>query len=106
MPWTLPLGEVSGVFNCGTGRAQTFNEVAVAVANGVRASRGEAFQHVGFVADLAFNSPWVIVSTGSAGGVIVTWKEADPPAGTDTLGALNATVDGASLRTEIVAVPL
>ena len=27
-------------------------------------------------------------------GVIVTWKEADPPAGTDTLGALNATVDG------------
>jgi ADP-L-glycero-D-manno-heptose 6-epimerase len=34
--------EVSGVFNCGTGRAQTFNDVAVAVANGVRASRGEA----------------------------------------------------------------
>lgn len=33
--------EVSGIYNCGTGRAQTFNEVAVAVANGVRASRGE-----------------------------------------------------------------
>ena len=34
--------EVSGIFNCGTGRAQTFNDVAVAVANGVRESRGEA----------------------------------------------------------------
>jgi ADP-L-glycero-D-manno-heptose 6-epimerase len=33
--------EVSGVYNCGTGRAQTFNEVATAVANGVRAGRGE-----------------------------------------------------------------
>ncbi len=33
--------EVSGVFNCGTGRAQTFNDIAVAVANGVREARGE-----------------------------------------------------------------
>lgn len=33
--------EVSGVYNCGTGRAQAFNDVAVAVANGVRRSRGE-----------------------------------------------------------------
>jgi len=33
--------EVSGVYNCGTGRAQSFNEVAVAVVNTVRASRGE-----------------------------------------------------------------
>jgi len=34
--------EVSGIYNCGTGRAQTFNDVAVAVVNGVRTSRGEA----------------------------------------------------------------
>jgi len=33
--------EVSGIFNCGTGRAQTFNEVACAVVNGVHAVRGE-----------------------------------------------------------------
>ena len=33
--------ELSGIYNCGTGRAQSFNDVAVAVANGVRASRGE-----------------------------------------------------------------
>ncbi|HEU4622766.1 MAG TPA: ADP-glyceromanno-heptose 6-epimerase [Burkholderiaceae bacterium] len=30
-----------GVFNCGSGRAQPFNDVAVAVVNGVRAARGE-----------------------------------------------------------------
>jgi ADP-L-glycero-D-manno-heptose 6-epimerase len=34
--------QASGIFNCGTGRAQTFNDVAVAVVNGVRATRGEA----------------------------------------------------------------
>jgi len=33
--------EVSGIYNCGTGRAQAFNDVAMAVANGVRRSRGE-----------------------------------------------------------------
>lgn len=33
--------EVSGIFNCGTGRAQTFNEVAHAVVNGARTARGE-----------------------------------------------------------------
>jgi ADP-L-glycero-D-manno-heptose 6-epimerase len=33
--------ELSGVFNCGTGRAQSFNDVALAVVNTVRASRGE-----------------------------------------------------------------
>jgi ADP-L-glycero-D-manno-heptose 6-epimerase len=32
----------SGIFNCGTGRAQAFNDVAAAVVNGVRAARGEA----------------------------------------------------------------
>ena len=40
--WFLENREVSGVFNCGTGRAQTFNDIAVAVANTVRASRGQA----------------------------------------------------------------
>jgi len=32
----------SGIYNCGTGRAQSFNDVALAVVNGVRAVRGEA----------------------------------------------------------------
>jgi ADP-L-glycero-D-manno-heptose 6-epimerase len=31
--WLLENREVSGIFNCGTGRAQTFNEVAAAVIN-------------------------------------------------------------------------
>ena len=38
--WFLEHPEVSGIFNCGTGRAQTFNDVAKAVVNGVRKSRG------------------------------------------------------------------
>ncbi|VCU69003.1 ADP-L-glycero-D-manno-heptose-6-epimerase [Pigmentiphaga humi] len=33
---------VSGVFNCGTGRAQPFNDVAAAVVNTLRQERGEA----------------------------------------------------------------
>jgi len=33
--------DASGIYNCGTGRAQTFNDVACAVVNGVRAARGE-----------------------------------------------------------------
>jgi len=33
--------DASGIYNCGTGRAQTFNDVARAVVNGVRAGRGE-----------------------------------------------------------------
>ena len=32
----------SGIFNLGTGRAQPFNDVAVATVNAVRALRGEA----------------------------------------------------------------
>jgi len=40
--WFLENPEVSGIYNCGTGRAQTFNEVAVAVVNAIRQSRGEA----------------------------------------------------------------
>jgi ADP-L-glycero-D-manno-heptose 6-epimerase len=34
--------DVSGIFNVGTGRAQTFNDVAVAAINAVRKQRGEA----------------------------------------------------------------
>ena len=37
--WMLEHPEVSGIFNCGTGRAQTFNEVAAAVINTVRGTR-------------------------------------------------------------------
>jgi len=33
--WLLENRDVSGIFNCGTGRAQTFNEVAAAVVNTV-----------------------------------------------------------------------
>ena len=34
--------KLSGIFNCGTGRAQTFNELAVATINAVRLSNDEA----------------------------------------------------------------
>jgi ADP-L-glycero-D-manno-heptose 6-epimerase len=34
--WLLEHRDVSGVFNCGTGRAQTFNELAAAVINAVQ----------------------------------------------------------------------
>jgi ADP-L-glycero-D-manno-heptose 6-epimerase len=37
--WMLEHGGVSGIFNCGTGRAQTFNEVAAAVINTLRGTR-------------------------------------------------------------------
>lgn len=33
--------QVSGVFNCGTGRAQPFNDVAAGVVNALRAEKGE-----------------------------------------------------------------
>lgn len=38
----LEAKDVSGIFNVGTGRAQTFNEVAVATVNACRAAGGEA----------------------------------------------------------------
>jgi ADP-L-glycero-D-manno-heptose 6-epimerase len=38
----LGARDASGIYNCGTGRAQTFNDVARAVVNGVRTARGEA----------------------------------------------------------------
>ena len=37
--WLLEHREVSGIFNCGTGRAQTFNDVAAAVVNTVQRRR-------------------------------------------------------------------
>jgi ADP-L-glycero-D-manno-heptose 6-epimerase len=37
--WLLEHPEVSGVFNCGTGRAQTFNQLAAAVINAARGTR-------------------------------------------------------------------
>jgi len=36
-PWFLDHAHCSGIFNVGTGRAQPFNDVAVAVVNGCRA---------------------------------------------------------------------
>ena len=36
--WLLENRDISGIFNCGTGRAQTFNEVAAAVINTVNGS--------------------------------------------------------------------
>ncbi|MEW5889359.1 MAG: ADP-glyceromanno-heptose 6-epimerase [Pseudomonadota bacterium] len=38
----LEHGELSGIYNLGTGCAQSFNEVAVATVNACRAARGEA----------------------------------------------------------------
>jgi ADP-L-glycero-D-manno-heptose 6-epimerase len=40
--WFLEHPQISGVFNLGTGRAQPFNDVAVATVNATRALRGEA----------------------------------------------------------------
>jgi ADP-L-glycero-D-manno-heptose 6-epimerase len=38
----LEFGEMSGIWNCGTGRAQSFNEVAATVINTVRGSKATA----------------------------------------------------------------
>ncbi|MGA7948763.1 MAG: ADP-glyceromanno-heptose 6-epimerase [Thiobacillaceae bacterium] len=40
--WCFDHPEVSGIFNVGTGRSQTFNDVAVATVNACRAAKGEA----------------------------------------------------------------
>jgi ADP-L-glycero-D-manno-heptose 6-epimerase len=40
--WMLERRDVSGIFNCGTGRAQTFNDVAAAVINTVRGTQATA----------------------------------------------------------------
>ena len=42
--------ECSGIFNVGTGRAQTFNEVAATVINTVNRARGEAERSIGELA--------------------------------------------------------
>ena len=42
--WMLEHPGVSGIFNCGTGRAQTFNDVAAAVINTVRGTRSSPRQ--------------------------------------------------------------
>ena len=36
--WLLENRDISGIYNCGTGRAQTFNEIAAAVINAVNGS--------------------------------------------------------------------
>ncbi len=40
--WFFAHPEASGIFNLGSGRAQPFNDVALAVVNAARAARGEA----------------------------------------------------------------
>lgn len=40
--WFFAHPDASGIFNLGSGRAQPFNDVAVAVVNAARAARGEA----------------------------------------------------------------
>jgi ADP-L-glycero-D-manno-heptose 6-epimerase len=45
--WLLERREVSGIFNCGTGRAQTFNRLAVAVINAVHGTSSTLHEIVG-----------------------------------------------------------
>jgi ADP-L-glycero-D-manno-heptose 6-epimerase len=40
--WSLQHPEMSGIFNLGTGRAQPFNEVALATVNACRRLAGQA----------------------------------------------------------------
>ena len=40
--WMFERPDVSGIFNCGTGRAQTFNDVAAAVINTLRGTQASA----------------------------------------------------------------
>jgi ADP-L-glycero-D-manno-heptose 6-epimerase len=44
--WLLGRRDVSGVFNCGTGRAQSFNDVAAAVINTERGGNASAAELV------------------------------------------------------------
>lgn len=39
--WFLDHPEISGIFNCGTGASQTFNDVAVATVNALRKAEGQ-----------------------------------------------------------------
>jgi ADP-L-glycero-D-manno-heptose 6-epimerase len=45
--WFLDRRDVSGIFNCGTGRAQTFNELAAATINAVQGTRHSVSELVG-----------------------------------------------------------
>jgi ADP-L-glycero-D-manno-heptose 6-epimerase len=45
--WLLERRDVSGIFNCGTGRAQTFNRLAVAVINAVHGTSATLHDAVG-----------------------------------------------------------
>jgi ADP-L-glycero-D-manno-heptose 6-epimerase len=45
--WFLERRDVSGVFNCGTGRAQSFNELAAATINSVQGTRLSAKELAG-----------------------------------------------------------
>jgi len=45
--WLLERREISGVFNCGTGRAQSFNRLAVAVINAVNGTQDTLHDIVG-----------------------------------------------------------
>ena len=45
--WLLERRDVSGIFNCGTGRAQTFNRLAVAVINAVHGTSSTLHDIVG-----------------------------------------------------------
>jgi ADP-L-glycero-D-manno-heptose 6-epimerase len=44
--WLLERRDVSGIFNCGSGRAQTFNDVATAVINSVNGTQASASELV------------------------------------------------------------
>ncbi|MEP7302994.1 MAG: ADP-glyceromanno-heptose 6-epimerase [Caldimonas sp.] len=58
--WFLAHPEASGIFNLGSGRAQPFNDVAVAVVNAARAREGvaplplESLVQAGFIEYIAF----------------------------------------------------
>ncbi len=39
--WFLEHSEISGIFNLGTGQSRTFNDMAVATINAIRATKGE-----------------------------------------------------------------
>jgi ADP-L-glycero-D-manno-heptose 6-epimerase len=52
--WFMQNPQASGIFNLGTGRAQPFNDVAVATVNAFRARRGEATLPLGELVQQGF----------------------------------------------------
>jgi hypothetical protein len=87
-PWTGGTPVVAGgsltVNGCIAGTDATFADGASVEFTAT--FQAEAFQHVGLVGDLAFNSPWVIVSTGTTGAAIVA-RSNDNSAGVALAGA-------------------